>query len=102
MNTQITYYQKRNFLGQFKSVSYKKLSWSIIKKQLIILSILMNIVLARQQYNIRCVVNGQIVGYFTTKTQCGNLNDQFFASTQLNQTQNQLQELTQNSDLINQ
>ena len=98
MNTQITYYQKRNFLGQFKSVSYKKLTRKTIIYQLIALSVIMNIWFVRHTYVIRCVAGGM----FMTQQACGDEAQAKFDSQQLSVAQNQLQELTQNSDLINQ
>ena len=95
MNTQITYYQKRNFLGQFKSVSYKKLTRKTIIYQLIALSVIMNIWFVRHTYVIRCAAGGM----FMTQQACGDEAQAKFDSTQLAATQNQLNELTSNQDL---
>lgn len=98
MNNQITYYN-RDTLGKFKKFNFKKTSKKIIIYQLILLSLVTNIFLARMIWNVRCEVNGHTVGYFTTKETCGNLNDQWFASTQTMIISNDQTILANNPDL---
>jgi hypothetical protein len=78
MNNIQTYVPKRDRFGKFKSINFRKLAWKVIKKQLIVISLLLNLTLAYQIWNVRCEVNGQIVGYFTTKQVCGELAERKF------------------------
>lgn len=95
MNNPIVYQQKRDRFGKFKSIQFKKLAWSLIKKQLFILGWLLTILLAHQTYVITCAAGGHLM----TRQACGDETSAKFDATQLAQTQNQLSQLQNNSDL---
>ena len=95
MNNSIVYIQKRDFLGRFKSVSYKKLARKTIIYQLIALSVIMNIWFVRHTYVIRCAAGGMLM----TQQACGDEAQAKFDSQQLSVAQNQLTEMQSNMDL---
>lgn len=96
MNNPIVYIPKRDRFGKFKSINFKRMAKKTIIYQLIALSVIMNIWFIRHTYVIRCAAGG----LFMSQQACGDEANAKFAETQLNQTQNQLSELTQNSDLF--
>lgn len=55
--------------------TYPKVSWKvkIIFGQLILISVLLNFMFVRQIYTLRCMVNGEKIGFFITKSQCDDL-----------------------------
>lgn len=86
-------YVVRENNGRFSN--YRKIAKKIIFKQLIIISVLMNIFLVRQIYNFHCSAGG----YFVKKDQCDQMAQNKFDSQQLVATQNQLTEMQGNLDL---
>lgn len=86
-------YVVRENNGRFSN--YRKVCKKIIIKQLIIISVLMNLFLAHKMFVVRCAAGG----LFMSTQACGDEAEAKFDSTQLAQTQNELSQLQNNSDL---
>jgi hypothetical protein len=87
-----------NYVPRTKDGKYSTLRRKMVKiliYQLIVLSVIMNVWQARQIWDFHCSVGG----YFVRKDQCNQMAQNKFDSQQLAQTQNQLNELTNNQDL---
>jgi hypothetical protein len=50
-------------------------------------SLYLNYWLAKQHFNFRCEVNYQIVGYMTTKEQCNDISEDFYAAREVERLQ---------------
>lgn len=53
--------------------AYRQKAKTIIAWQLIVLSVVLNLSLAHQIYDVRCKVNGKIVGWFVKAETCGEM-----------------------------
>ena len=71
MNTNIISYIPRDKKGRF--TNFRKKALKVLVYQLIILSVLVNLLQFRQAYNFRCAVNGQVIGWFVSKDKCAEL-----------------------------
>jgi len=67
----ITYTPKRDLLGRFKP-SKKKLA-KLVFVIMALVSFYTNYALAKQVFNLRCEVNGKVVGWFTKDITCGEI-----------------------------
>ena len=77
----VEYVQKRDILGRFKPNKSKVFKGLFVL--IVVSSFVTNYFLAKQIWNFRCEVNGQIIGYFTRDTICGEMYQAKFDSLEL-------------------
>ena len=81
MNSITTYIPKRDILGRF--IPSKKKAFKALFVLLALTSFYANYLLASKVWNFRCQVNGQVMGYFTTKQACGDMAEAKMDSLEL-------------------
>lgn len=72
----IKYVPSRDLLGRFKP-SKKQLAKTMFVA-LALISMVTNYYMAKMVFNLRCQVNGQVVGWFTTKSMCHQISTSEF------------------------
>lgn len=87
-------YVARDKKGRF--TNFKKQAWKIIKFQLILLSIVMNVFFIRQLYVVTCSAGG----HFMSQEKCGELQQNKFDSSELARQERLNEMLTNNQDLM--
>ena len=81
-----------------KKLTRRQLAKKLIFWQIVLISVLLNLSLAHQIYDIRCKTNNEIQGWFVKATVCDNIATNQADSQELSR----LQFIKNNSDLFNQ